>query len=96
MLLSLEGTGWVSFASGRVCPGRPVRMELLAEVIWRHLIEVLHHPEVVLREYTQRGTNQQTGAAAVEALLRKKQKESRQQEGEKQRLLDPYQAGRIS
>ena len=32
----------------------------------------------------------------VEALLRKKQKESRQQEGEKQRLLDLYQAGSIS
>jgi hypothetical protein len=29
-----------------------VRMELLDEVIWRHLTELLQHPEIVLREYT--------------------------------------------
>ena len=62
----------------------------------RHLTELLQHPEVVLREYTQRVNNQQTQSTMVEALLRKKQKESRQQEGEKQRLLDLYQAGSIS
>ena len=91
-----KGPDGSRFASGRVCQGRPVRMELLDEVIWRHLTEVLQHPEVVVREYPQRVTSQQTGAATVEALFRKKQKESRQQEGEKQRLLDLYQAGSIS
>ena len=71
-------------------------MELLDEVIWRHLTELLQHPKVVLREYAQRVNKQQTHSTLVEALLRKKQKESRQQEGEKQRLLDLYQAGSIS
>ena len=91
-----KGQDGYRFARGRVCPGRPVRMELLDDVIWRHLTELLQHPEVVLREYAQRVNKQETQSTLVEALLRKKQKESRQQEGEKQRLLDLYQAGSIS
>jgi site-specific DNA recombinase len=91
-----KGQDGYRFVTGRVCQGRPLRVELLEEVVWIHLKELLQHPEVVLAEYTQRVNAQRTGSAMVEALLRKKQKESRQQENEKQRLLDLYQAGSIS
>jgi len=91
-----KGQDGYLFATGRVCQGRPLRVELLDDVVWTHLTELLQQPEVILAEYTQRVNAQQTGSAMREALLRKKQKESRQQEGEKQRLLDLYQAGSIS
>jgi site-specific DNA recombinase len=91
-----KGQDGYRFATGRVCPGRPLRVELLEEIVWEHLKLLLQQPKVVLAEYTQRVKNARTGSVTVEALLRQKRKELRQQEAEKQRLLDLYQAGGIS
>ena len=51
---------------------------------------------MVLAEYSQRVNTQQTSRVSRAGLRTKKAKEARQQEVEKQRLLDLYQVGTLS
>ncbi len=54
---------------------------------------MLAQPELVLQEYTHRAQKKQRQSSEVAALLMKKKRELKQQEVEKERLLDLYHTG---
>jgi site-specific DNA recombinase len=87
-----DGYRW---PTGRVCDGHPVRVEVVDELVWNNVRQLIENPHLVLQEYTQRAGKKNTQRLFLEQLLTKKQQESRQQELQKQRLLDLYQAGSI-
>jgi site-specific DNA recombinase len=83
------------FPTGRVCDGHSVRVEVLDELVWNNVQQLIEHPHLVLQAYTQRSGTRKRQRLSVEQLLTKKQQEIRQQELQKQRLLDLYQVGSI-
>jgi hypothetical protein len=88
-----DGYRW---PNGRVCPGHPVRVEVLDDLVWEHTRELIEEPALVLAEYTKRLNGKKNRKLSLDALLAKKTKERKQQDVEKQRLLDLYQAGDIA
>ncbi len=91
-----RGQDGYRFSHGKVCTGRPMRVEVLDDLVWEQTKRLVQHPEIVLHEYSQRMQAKQQGPLELDALLRKKKKECKQQEVEKKRLLDLYQCGTIS
>ena len=65
-------------------------------MVWEQTKELLEQPELVLAEYSKRRTAKQTSHVSLAGLRTKKAQEARQQEVEKQRLLDLYQVGTLS
>ncbi len=80
---------------GRVCTAHPVRVEALDDLVWEHTCKLVAQPELVLQEYTHRAQKKQRQSREVTALLAKKKRELKQQEVEKERLLDLYQTGHV-
>jgi len=87
-----DGHRW---KDGRVCTAHPVRVEALDDLVWEQTCKLLEQPELVLREYTRRVQKKQRQSSEVTALLAKKKRELKQQEVEKERLLDLYQTGHV-
>ena len=87
-----DGYRW---PTGRVCDGHPVRVEVLDELVWQNVEQLIQQPHLVLQEYTHRVNAKHNQQFALETLLKKKAQEIRHQEMQKQRLLDLYQAGSI-
>jgi len=78
-----------------VCTAHPVRVEALDDLVWEQTCKLLAQPELVLQEYTHRAQKKQRQSSEVTALLAKKKRELKQQEVEKERLLDLYQTGHV-
>jgi len=78
-----------------VCTAHPVRVEALDDLVWEQTCKLLAQPELVLQEYTHRAQKKQRQSSEVAALLAKKKRELKQQEVEKERLLDLYQTGHV-
>jgi hypothetical protein len=78
-----------------VCPAPPVRVEALDELVWEQTCKLVEQPELVLQEYTHRVQKKQPQSSEVTALLAKKKRELKQQEVEKERLLDLYQTAHV-
>jgi site-specific DNA recombinase len=87
-----DGHRW---KEGRVCTAHPVRVEALDDLVWEQTCKLLAQPELVLQEYTHRAQKKQRHSSEVTALLAKKKRELKQQEVEKERLLDLYQTGHV-
>jgi len=87
-----DGYRW---PTGRVCDGHPVRVEVVDELVWDNVQKLIENPQLVLQEYTQRSGKKKKQRLSLEHLITKKQQENRQQELQKQRLLDLYQTGSI-
>ncbi len=87
-----DGHRW---KEGRVCTAHPVRVEALDDLVWEQTCKLLAQPELVLQEYTHRAQKKQRQSSEVTALLAKKKRELKQQEVEKERLLDLYQTGHV-
>lgn len=88
-----DGCRW---PKGRICDGHPVRVEVLDELVWQQIQRLLQEPELVLNEYAQRQKSKQKQRASLEEIAVKKQKELREQQHQKERLLDLYQNGIVS
>ncbi len=87
-----DGYRW---KEGRVCQAHPVRVEALDELVWEQTCRLLEQPEQVLQEYTRRAQKKPQRQLAAKELLAQKRREIKQQESEKARLLDLYQAGHL-
>ncbi len=87
-----DGQRW---KEGRVCTAHPVRIEALEDLVWEQTGKLLAPPELVLQEYRHRAQKKQRQSSEVTALLAKKKRELKQQEVEKERLLDLYQTGHV-
>jgi site-specific DNA recombinase len=87
-----DGYRW---KDGRVCQAHPVRVEALDELVWEQTCRLLAQPEQVLQEYTRRTRKKPQQQLAAKELLAQKRREIKQQETEKGRLLDLYQAGHL-
>jgi site-specific DNA recombinase len=85
-----------ALANGRVCSAHPIRVEALDELVWEQTRQLLEEPELVLKEYARRTQKKQRAQAQFKELLTRKKREIKQQELEKERLLDLYQTGRVS
>ncbi len=81
---------------GRVCSQRPIPIDSIDQAFWRQVKRLILSPEVVLKEYTERTEKKGSERLSVESLLSRKDSELRQQEHEKQRLLDIYQHGALT
>jgi site-specific DNA recombinase len=80
-------------SKGRVCSGHPVRVETIDDLVWEQIRRLMEEPEAVIREYTARLHHKQNQQSDYLAVAGKKKKEIKQQEREKERLLDLYQRG---
>ena len=78
-----------------MCTAHPVRVAALDELVWEQTCKLLAQPELVLQAYTHRAQQKQRQSREVAALLAKKKRELKQQEVEKERLLDLYQTGHV-
>ena len=81
---------------GTTCTGHPVRAEVLDDAVWGQTRKLIEQPEIVFQEYSDRLQKKEKQELDIQALIAKKDKELRYQENEKQRLLDLYQAGRVT
>jgi site-specific DNA recombinase len=88
-----DGHRWTN---GRVCAAHPVRVEALDELVWQQTCRLLEQPDLVLKEYAARLQKKQRQQSDFKDLLMKKRREIKQQELEKERLLDLYQTGRVT
>jgi site-specific DNA recombinase len=88
-----DGYRW---ANGRVCSAHPIRVEALDELVWEQTRHLLEEPELVLQEYSRRTQKKRREQDQFKELLTRKKREIKQQELEKERLLDLYQTGRVS
>jgi polyribonucleotide nucleotidyltransferase len=64
--------------------------------VWEQTRRLIEQPELVLKEYAARVEKKQRQQSEFKDLLAKKRREIKQQELEKERLLDLYQGGRVS
>jgi site-specific DNA recombinase len=87
-----DGHRW---KDGRVCAAHPIRVEAIDDLVWEQTRKLLEHPDLVLKEYTRRTQKKQRQQSDAKELLAKKRRESKQQELEKERLLDLYQTGHV-
>lgn len=80
------------FEEGRVCASKPVRVDMLDDLVWAHLVELLRTPELVEAEIERRKQ-----ASRETRLAARQQKdlgeEIRRLEKQINRLLDAYQEG---
>jgi site-specific DNA recombinase len=88
-----DGHRW---PNGRVCDAHPLRVEVLDEMVWNQLQQLIQSPDIVLNEYTQRTNSKKNQRLSLETMIEKKQKELRNQDLQKERLLDLYQNGTLS
>ena len=88
-----DGHRWTN---GRVCSSHPVRVEALDDLVWDQTRRLIEQPELVLKEYAARIQKKQRQRSEYKELIARKRKEIKQQELEKERLLDLYQGGRVS
>lgn len=79
----------------RVCGAHPVRVDAIDDLVWEQTCKLIAQPELVLQEYTRRTQKKQRQQTDAAVLLAKKRRESKQQELEKERLLDLYQSGQV-
>ncbi len=88
-----DGYRW---PNGRVCDAHPLRVEVLDELVWDQLEQLIQNPDMVLNEYTQRMNSKKNQRLSLDSMIEKKQKEWRAQDLQKERLLDLYQNGTLS
>jgi Chromosome segregation ATPases len=88
-----DGYRW---PKGRVCSSHPIRVEALDDLVWEQTRRLVEQPDMILREYMTRVEKKQRQRSEFNQLVSKKKKELRQQELEKERLLDLYQRGKVS
>ena len=88
-----DGYRW---PNGRVCESHPLRVEVLDELVWNQLQQLIQNPDIVLKEYSQRMNAKKNQRLSLETMIEKKKKELRAQDLQKQRLLDLYQNGLLS
>lgn len=91
--LGQDGYRW---PKGRVCSSHPVRIEAMDELVWQQTLKLIEQPKLILSEYTSRLDKKQRQQSQFTQLMTKKSREIKQQELEKERLLDLYQRGQVS
>jgi site-specific DNA recombinase len=82
--------------SGRVCKSTPIRVEVLEDIVWEKTSSLLNNPDLALKEYQDRISANKNKRDSSNGFFAAKQKEIRQLENEKEKLLDLYQSGIIS
>jgi len=78
------------FENGRVCQSKPIRVDMLDELVWSHLIKLLRTPKLVEEEIERR---KEASRESKLSVRRQKdlQEEIRRLEKQINRLLDAYQ-----
>ena len=79
----------------KICSGQYIRTAVLDDIVWEQTKQLIENPKVILEQYATRRDKKPNQQLAIEDLLGKKQKEIRRHNGEKERLLDLYQSGKV-
>lgn len=79
----------------KLCESKPIRTEIIDELLWLQTMELIQHPEEVLKEYANRYSGDSKKESEYQMLLAKKKKELNQKQVEKERVLDLYQSSVI-
>lgn len=83
------------FADGRKCWTRPVRVEVIDDLVWDQVKKIIKEPHLVLQEYNKRMNQQKVNDSQREEIIIKKKKEIKRKEIEKERLIDLFQIGKV-
>ena len=78
------------FENGRVCQSKPIRVDMLDDLVWSHLIELLRTPKLVEEEIERRKEASRESKLSVRRR-KELQEEIRRLEKQINRLLDAYQ-----
>ena len=84
-----DGHRW---PEGRVCTGHPVRTEVLDDLVWKSVKNLLLTPETILDEYQRRLKTYETD---YEAIITEKSNEINRYKRERIRLIDLFQTGLV-
>lgn len=84
-----DGHRW---PEGRVCTGHPVRTEVLDDLVWKSVKNLLLTPETILDEYQRRLKTYKTD---YEAIITEKSNEINRYKRERIRLIDLFQTGLV-
>ena len=78
------------------CSARPIRVEVLDDLIWQQTRKLLESPEQLLMEYADRLDKKKNASLSTEKIVQRKRRDINSLKLEKQRLLDLYQQGTIT
>jgi site-specific DNA recombinase len=84
-----DGFRW---STGRICKGHSVRVEVIDDLVWDSLKELMKNPAHILHEYENRLSENKRDHGLV---IKKKHAQRKQLELERSRLIDLYQAGLV-
>jgi site-specific DNA recombinase len=90
------GSQGYRFPEGKECSSHYIRCEVLDELVWQQMKELLEKPELVMSEYEHRCDRKSREGSNIETITSKKQRELRAHNTERERLLDLYQHGHLS
>lgn len=80
------------FHNGKVCTGRYVRVEILDELVWDSVKNLLLEPETVINEYQRRLQSYEKNSHAI---IDQKNNEVERYKRERDRLIDLFQSGLV-
>lgn len=80
----------------KVCSGRPIKCEVLDELVWEQVKKLLQNPTLVLNEYNLRIASINSSTGGLENAIQQQHKLITQYEIEKNRLIQIYQSGHVS
>ena len=79
----------------KVCTGRPIRCEVLDELVWEQIKKLLKEPELVLNEFNSRIAMQNKSSSTLDNAISQQQKLVSQYQQERARLIKLYQNGTV-
>lgn len=79
----------------RKCWAKPVRVDIVDDLVWDQVKRLIENPETVLKEYSNRTTKKEKQITSHTTLIGQKRREIKSRESEKERLLDLYQGGNL-
>ena len=78
------------------CSSRPIRVEVLDDLVWQQTRKLLESTEQLLIEYSDRLDKKKNASLSVDKIVQRKRQDISSLKLEKQRLLDLYQQGTIT
>ena len=88
-----DGYRW---QNGRVCGGHPVRVEVLDDLVWESVKQLMKEPEMMLKEYTNRTEEKSKWALNSDSMKDRKDRELRKAQHERERLIELYQQSLVT
>jgi site-specific DNA recombinase len=80
----------------RCSQGKPVRVDVLDDLVWDRVKKMLQDPNCILQEYEKRVSNAENEPLSIDKILGQKYRELSAKEKEREKLIDLYQCDMLT